>query len=74
MIDDLINILAEIKKNTGAVTVVAGTDEEGFQVIIVKDGFQQFNKMELGTMNTVKSICDGFNQSFAEQQEGSNDE
>jgi hypothetical protein len=65
----IIEKLQKIKKKTGAEVVAIGNDTEtknGYVVLIIKDGFEQHNKMTLNTQNTVGSISNSFLQSYSD--------
>jgi hypothetical protein len=65
----IIEELQKIKKKTGAKTVAIGNNNEtenGYILILIKDGFEQHNKMRIGTQNTVDSISASFLQSYSD--------
>jgi hypothetical protein len=75
MMNNVLQVIKELKEKTKADHVVVGNHEGGdFIVAMQKGTFEQHNIMPLDTHNTVDSIADSFLQSYADQQELENDD
>ena len=75
MMNNVLQVIKELKEKTGADYVVVGNHEDDNFVLAMQKGtFEQHNIMPLDTKNNVDTIADSFLQSYADHQELENDD